>query len=98
MGADQLTEDPSSFRQKDQVFVKSSADATKVSIPGVERPWLSKAEGFIMPNHDAGRILLAESQRNTIDPLVAVTDSSAIQLMNLKSIAPPSFTKEVGWC
>ncbi|GKC13726.1 hypothetical protein Tco_1010508 [Tanacetum coccineum] len=74
---DQLTEDPSSSGQKDLVFVKSSADDTKVSIPGVERPWLSEAEGFILPNHDTGRILPAESQRNTTDPLVAVTDSSA---------------------
>ncbi|GJR87455.1 retrovirus-related pol polyprotein from transposon TNT 1-94 [Tanacetum coccineum] len=38
--------------QKDLVFVKSLADDTKVSIPGVERPWLSEAEGFILPNHD----------------------------------------------
>ncbi|GJU59415.1 hypothetical protein Tco_1237181 [Tanacetum coccineum] len=35
------------------------------------------AKGFIFPNHDIGIILPAESQRNTIDPLVAVTDSSA---------------------
>ncbi|GJS91413.1 RNA-directed DNA polymerase, eukaryota, nucleotide-binding alpha-beta plait domain protein [Tanacetum coccineum] len=35
---DQLTEDPSSSGQKDLVFVKSSADDTKVSILGVERP------------------------------------------------------------
>ncbi|GJX96271.1 hypothetical protein Tco_0352069 [Tanacetum coccineum] len=41
---DQLTEDPSSYGQKGLVFVKSSVDDTKVSIPGVERPWLSKAE------------------------------------------------------
>ncbi|GJZ63460.1 hypothetical protein Tco_0619881 [Tanacetum coccineum] len=45
-------------------------------MPGVEKPLLSKAEGFIMPNHDTGRILPAESQRNTINPQVAVTDSS----------------------
>ncbi|GJZ35712.1 retrovirus-related pol polyprotein from transposon TNT 1-94 [Tanacetum coccineum] len=77
LGVDQLTEDPSSSGQKDLVFVKSSADDTKVSIPGVERPWLSEAEGFILPNHDTGRILPAESQRNTTDPSVAVTDSSA---------------------
>ncbi|GKC66149.1 retrovirus-related pol polyprotein from transposon TNT 1-94 [Tanacetum coccineum] len=38
---------------------------------------LPKAEGFILPNHDTGRILPFESQRNTIDPSVAVTDSSA---------------------
>ncbi|GJU28189.1 retrovirus-related pol polyprotein from transposon TNT 1-94 [Tanacetum coccineum] len=77
LGVDHLTKDPSSSGQKDIVFVKSSADDTKVSIPGVERPWLSKAEGFILPNHDTGRILPAESQRNTTDPSVAVTDSSA---------------------
>ncbi|GJY12674.1 retrovirus-related pol polyprotein from transposon TNT 1-94 [Tanacetum coccineum] len=77
LGVDQLTEDPSSSGQKDLVFVKSSADDTKVSIPGVERPWLSEAEGFILPNHDTGRILPAESQRNTTDPSVAVTDSSS---------------------
>ncbi|GJX25633.1 retrovirus-related pol polyprotein from transposon TNT 1-94, partial [Tanacetum coccineum] len=41
-----------------------------------ERPWLSKAEGFILPNHDTGRILPAESQIKVIDPSVAVTDSS----------------------
>ncbi|GJX22232.1 retrovirus-related pol polyprotein from transposon TNT 1-94 [Tanacetum coccineum] len=76
LGVDQLTEDPSSSGQKDLIFVKSATDDTKVSIPGVERPWLSEAEGFILPNHDTGRILLAESQRNTTDPLVAVTDSS----------------------
>ncbi|GJV47662.1 hypothetical protein Tco_1437874, partial [Tanacetum coccineum] len=72
---DQLTEDPSNSGQKDLVFVKSSADDTKVTIPGVERPWLSEAEGFIMPNHDTCRILPVELQRNTIDPSVAVTDS-----------------------
>nr|GEV09690.1 retrovirus-related Pol polyprotein from transposon TNT 1-94 [Tanacetum cinerariifolium] len=73
---DQLTEDPSSSGQKDLVFVKSSADDTKVSIHGVERPWISKAEGFILPNHNNGRILPTESQRNTTDPSVAVTDFS----------------------
>ncbi|GJZ38169.1 retrovirus-related pol polyprotein from transposon TNT 1-94, partial [Tanacetum coccineum] len=77
LGVNQLTEDPSSSGQKDLVFVKCSANDTKVSIPGIKRPWLSKAEGFILPNHDTGRILSAESQRNTTDPLVAVTDSSA---------------------
>nr|GEW64769.1 hypothetical protein [Tanacetum cinerariifolium] len=74
---DQLTEDPSSSGPKDIVFVKSSADDTKVSIFGVERPWLSEAEGFIFPNHDTSRILPAESQRNTTDPSVSVTDSLA---------------------
>ncbi|GKD30156.1 hypothetical protein Tco_1240934 [Tanacetum coccineum] len=77
LGLDQLTEDPSSFGQKDLVFVKSSTDDTKVSIPGVERPLLSKAEGFTLPNHDTGRIIPAESQVKITDPSVAITDSSA---------------------
>ncbi|GJT82112.1 retrovirus-related pol polyprotein from transposon TNT 1-94 [Tanacetum coccineum] len=49
---DQLIEDPTSSGQKDLVFVKSSADDTKVILP-------------------------AESQRNTIDPPITITDSSA---------------------
>ncbi|GJV00257.1 hypothetical protein Tco_1329527 [Tanacetum coccineum] len=76
MGVDQITEDPSSSRLKDFVFIKSSVYNTKSSIPGVERPWLSEAEGFILPNHDTVRILPTESQRNLTDPLVAVIDSS----------------------
>ncbi|GJV60137.1 hypothetical protein Tco_1466237 [Tanacetum coccineum] len=64
LGVDQITEDSSSSGQKDIVFVKSSANDTKVSIPGVERPWLSEAEGFILPNHDTRRILPAESTKN----------------------------------
>ncbi|GKA61528.1 retrovirus-related pol polyprotein from transposon TNT 1-94, partial [Tanacetum coccineum] len=60
LGVDQLTEDPSSSGQKDLVFVKSLTDDTNVTIPSVERPWLSEAEGFILPNHDTGRILPAE--------------------------------------
>ncbi|GJY39132.1 hypothetical protein Tco_0425496 [Tanacetum coccineum] len=47
LGVDQLTEDPSCSEQKDIVFVKSSADDTKLS------------------------------HKETIDPLVAVTNSSA---------------------
>nr|GEW04127.1 GTP-binding protein OBGC, chloroplastic [Tanacetum cinerariifolium] len=76
LGVDQLTENPSSSGQKDIVFVKSSADDTKVSTPSVKRPWLSKVEGFILPNHDIGRILPAESQRNATDPPTVVIDSS----------------------
>ncbi|GKE37931.1 hypothetical protein Tco_1461336, partial [Tanacetum coccineum] len=64
-------------RQTDLVFVKSSAENTKVSILGVERPWLSKSEGFTLPNHDTGRILSAESQVKITYPLVAIIDSSA---------------------
>ncbi|GKA28939.1 retrovirus-related pol polyprotein from transposon TNT 1-94 [Tanacetum coccineum] len=79
LGVDQLTEGPTSSGQKDLVFVKSLADDKKVSIPGVERPWLSEAEGFILPNHDTGKILPAELQRNTTDPPVVVIDSSATE-------------------
>nr|GEW77829.1 hypothetical protein [Tanacetum cinerariifolium] len=61
----------------DLVFAKSLADDIKVFIPCVQRPWLFEAEGFILPNHDTGRILPAESQRNTTDPPFAVTDSSS---------------------
>ncbi|GJS29291.1 retrovirus-related pol polyprotein from transposon TNT 1-94 [Tanacetum coccineum] len=76
IGVDQLTEDPTSLGQKDLVFVKSLADDTNLTIPGVERPWLSEAEGFILLNHDTGMILPAESQRNITDPSVAFTESS----------------------
>nr|GEW52479.1 hypothetical protein [Tanacetum cinerariifolium] len=77
LGVDQLTEDLSSSGQKDVGFVKSLVEDTKVSIPGVERPWLSEAECFILLIHDTGRILPVESQRNTTKPLIAITDSSA---------------------
>ncbi|GJV17255.1 hypothetical protein Tco_1362578 [Tanacetum coccineum] len=77
LGVDHLTKDPSSSGQKELVFVKSSADDIKVSIHDVERPWLFEVEGFILPNHDTGRIPPAELQRNITDPPVVVTDSSA---------------------
>ncbi|GJX28034.1 hypothetical protein Tco_0236113 [Tanacetum coccineum] len=79
LGHDQLTEDPSSSGQTDLVFQKSLADYTKVSIPSIERPWLSEAKGFTLPNHDTGRILSAESQVKITDPSVAITDSSATE-------------------
>nr|GEW75179.1 reverse transcriptase [Tanacetum cinerariifolium] len=69
---DQLTKDPSSSGHKDLVFIKSSVYNTKAFIPGVERPCLSKFEGFILPNHDTVRILPAESQRNSTDPPIAI--------------------------
>nr|GEZ04481.1 hypothetical protein [Tanacetum cinerariifolium] len=37
---------------KNLVFVKSLADDIKIFIPGVKRPWLSEAKGFILPNYD----------------------------------------------
>nr|GEY76382.1 copia protein [Tanacetum cinerariifolium] len=55
------SEDPSNLGLKDLVFVKSSAHDTKVTIPGVKRHWLSKAEGFILPNHDTGAGMLTRA-------------------------------------
>ncbi|GKD19758.1 hypothetical protein Tco_1208916 [Tanacetum coccineum] len=93
LGVGQLTEYPSSSGLKDLVFIKSSADNTKASIPSVERPWLSEAEGFIFPNHDTDRILPAESQRNSTDPLVVVIDSSETEynLADESSVCSTSF-------
>nr|GEU88544.1 retrovirus-related Pol polyprotein from transposon TNT 1-94 [Tanacetum cinerariifolium] len=42
----------------------------------VERPWLSEAEKFILPNHNTGRILPAESQMKVTNPSITVTESS----------------------
>ncbi|GJU79325.1 hypothetical protein Tco_1276395 [Tanacetum coccineum] len=50
LGVGQLTEDPSSSGNKDLVLVKSLADDTNMSIPNVERPWLSETEEFNLPN------------------------------------------------
>ncbi|GJW65590.1 hypothetical protein Tco_0117474 [Tanacetum coccineum] len=44
-------------------------------LKAITETWLN-TKGFILPNHDTGRILPAKSQRNTTDPSVAVTDSS----------------------
>nr|GEY36567.1 hypothetical protein [Tanacetum cinerariifolium] len=54
---------------KVKVLIALAEDNDAVSKEGVKRPWLSKAEGFTLPNHDTGRILPPESPRNTIDPL-----------------------------
>ncbi|GKB21023.1 hypothetical protein Tco_0854946 [Tanacetum coccineum] len=80
-GVDQLTEDPSTSRKKDLVFVKSLADNTKVSIHNVERPWLSETKGFNFPNHDTGRILPSELNVNITNSSVTVnvTDYDAVE-------------------
>ncbi|GJV66888.1 hypothetical protein Tco_1482397 [Tanacetum coccineum] len=64
--------------KKVDTLLKMEADNSMMSIPDGERPCLFEAEDLILPNHDADRILPAESQRKTTDPPVAVTDSSAI--------------------
>nr|GEV44461.1 hypothetical protein [Tanacetum cinerariifolium] len=93
LGVDQVTEDPSNSGPNNLIFVKSSAYDTKVTILGVGRPWLSDAEGFILLNHDTVRILPAELQRNTIDPSVAVTNSSVTiyDLANESSVCSTLF-------
>ncbi|GKG43172.1 hypothetical protein Tco_0479856, partial [Tanacetum coccineum] len=48
-----------------------------MSITSGNKPRLSEAEDFTLPNHDTGKVLPVESQRNTTDPSVVVTDSSA---------------------
>ncbi|GJW55790.1 hypothetical protein Tco_0099875 [Tanacetum coccineum] len=60
-----------------KVLMALAEENDDVSKEGVDQPWLSKVEDFILPNHATGRILPSESQRNTTDPSVAVTDSSA---------------------
>ncbi|GJS26980.1 hypothetical protein Tco_0487600 [Tanacetum coccineum] len=58
-------------------FLDYLSDNSMMSIPDGERPCLFEAEDLILPNHDADRILLAESQRKTTYPPVAFTDSLA---------------------
>nr|GEZ47677.1 hypothetical protein [Tanacetum cinerariifolium] len=65
--------------RNDLVFVKSSAEDLIVSIPGIEQPCLSKAEGFTLPNHDTSKNLPVESKVKIIDPLVAIINSSATE-------------------
>ncbi|GJT52022.1 hypothetical protein Tco_0978179, partial [Tanacetum coccineum] len=72
---DQLTEDTSSFMSKDPVFIKSLADNSKMSITGCNKPKLSGAEDFTLLNHDTGKVSLNESQRNTTDHSVVISDS-----------------------
>ncbi|GKB34509.1 hypothetical protein Tco_0879451, partial [Tanacetum coccineum] len=59
------------------VFVKSSADNSDVSITSSNKTKLSEAEDSTLPNYDTGKVPSNESQRNTTDPSVVVSDSSA---------------------
>ncbi|GJX39368.1 hypothetical protein Tco_0252671 [Tanacetum coccineum] len=78
LGINQLTEDTSSFGPKDLVFIKSSTDNSNVSITSSKKPRLSKAKDYTLPNHNTGKVPSNESQRNTTDPSVVVSDSLAI--------------------
>ncbi|GJR86061.1 hypothetical protein Tco_0210072 [Tanacetum coccineum] len=74
LGIDQLTKDTSNSGPKDLVFVKSSADNSEVSITGSNKPKLSETEDSTLSNHDTGKVLSNESQRNTTDHSVVVSD------------------------
>ncbi|GKA19881.1 hypothetical protein Tco_0699796 [Tanacetum coccineum] len=75
LGIDQLTEDTSSSRPKDLVFVKSLADNSEVSITGSNKPKLSETEDSTLSNHDTGKVPSNESQRNINDHSTVVSDS-----------------------
>ncbi|GJW20761.1 hypothetical protein Tco_0031383 [Tanacetum coccineum] len=87
---DQLTEDTSNSGPKDLVFVKSSADNSNVYITSSNKPRLSEAEDYTLPNFDTGKVPSDESQRNVTDPLVAVSDSLATDYdsADKSSVAP----------
>ncbi|GJV14959.1 retrovirus-related pol polyprotein from transposon TNT 1-94 [Tanacetum coccineum] len=76
LGIDQLTEDTSSSRQKDLIFIKSSVDNSNMSITTSNKPRLFEAENSTLPNHDTDKVPSEESERNTIDLSVAISDSS----------------------
>ncbi|GJS78802.1 hypothetical protein Tco_0728683 [Tanacetum coccineum] len=50
---------------------------SEVSITGSNKPKLSEAKISTLSNHDTGKVPSNESQRNTTDHLVVVSDSSA---------------------
>nr|GEX57605.1 hypothetical protein [Tanacetum cinerariifolium] len=76
LGINQLTEDTSSSRPKDLIFVKSLADNSNISITSSNKPRLSEAENSTLPDHDTDKVPLDESDKNTTDPLVVISDSS----------------------
>ncbi|GJX85427.1 retrovirus-related pol polyprotein from transposon TNT 1-94 [Tanacetum coccineum] len=78
LGINQLTEDTFSFGSKDPVFIKSLTDNSDMSITSSNLPKLYESEDFTLPNQDTNEVPSNESQRNTIDPLVVVSDSLAI--------------------
>ncbi|GJV67106.1 hypothetical protein Tco_1482615 [Tanacetum coccineum] len=101
LGIDQLTKDTSSSGPKYPVLVKSSADNSKVSITGSNKPKLSEAEVSTLSNHDTGKVPSNESQRNTTDHSVVVSDSSTTDHDSADEssvCSTPSSTKEADWC
>nr|GEW85389.1 retrovirus-related Pol polyprotein from transposon TNT 1-94 [Tanacetum cinerariifolium] len=65
-------------KENDDVSKEDAKNGEWVKI-SMRKTLLSEVEGFILPNYDTGRILPTESQRNTIDPSVVVTDSSVTE-------------------
>ncbi|GJY60550.1 retrovirus-related pol polyprotein from transposon TNT 1-94 [Tanacetum coccineum] len=71
-------------KNKVKVLMELAEDNDAVSEEGARNgEWvkismikLSKAERFILPNHDTGRILPPDSQTNSTEPLFVVIDSS----------------------
>ncbi|GJZ70040.1 hypothetical protein Tco_0633590 [Tanacetum coccineum] len=102
LGINQLTEDTSSFRSKDPVFVKSLADNPDMSITSSNIPKSSETEDSTLPNQDTDEVPSNESQRNTTDPLVVISDSSATDYdsadESLVCSTPLLFTKKLDGC
>ncbi|GKD12220.1 hypothetical protein Tco_1196627 [Tanacetum coccineum] len=91
LGLDQLTKDPSSSGQTDLVFVKILVEDIKVSIPSVERPWLSEAEGFTLPNHHtADESLVCSTPLTPLEKLVGAEHVSGPK--TIKSILKSNST------
>nr|GEU55974.1 hypothetical protein [Tanacetum cinerariifolium] len=76
LGIDQLTEDTSRFGSKGPVFVKSLADNSDMSITSINIPKSYETEDSILPTDDTSEVPSNESQRNTTDPSIVVSNSS----------------------
>ncbi|GKC67588.1 retrovirus-related pol polyprotein from transposon TNT 1-94, partial [Tanacetum coccineum] len=77
LGINQLIKDTSSFGSKYPVFVKSLADNSNMSITSSNIPKSSETEDSTLPNQDIDEVPSNESQRNTTDPSVVVSNSLA---------------------
>nr|GEX63154.1 retrovirus-related Pol polyprotein from transposon TNT 1-94 [Tanacetum cinerariifolium] len=67
-----------------------NVDDTKVNIPGVERPWLSEAEGFILPNYDTDE---SSVYNIPLPPLKELDGAEPISRpKTIKSILSPNHT------
>ncbi|GKB84119.1 retrovirus-related pol polyprotein from transposon TNT 1-94 [Tanacetum coccineum] len=77
LGIGQLTEDTFSCGLKDLVFVKYLADNSDMSITSSNLHKSTEAKDYTLPNHDTDEVPSNKSQRNTTDPSVVVSDSSA---------------------